>query len=133
MSKLHHLAITATDTSKTAPFYDAVLSPLGYERRIASDQLCTWVGQSPEILLYKTEGEDCSPHTHGRPGWHHNAWEVDDRDTVDAVHRAVTEGGWTIVHSPREYPEYRDGYYAVFVADPDGVRWEFAHIPNPTH
>jgi predicted lactoylglutathione lyase len=35
------------------------------------------------------------------------------------------------VFEPREYPEYAAGYYAVFVEDPDGSRWEFLHAPNP--
>jgi hypothetical protein len=39
---------------------------------------------------------------------------------------------WTVVHPPTEY-DYSEGYFAVFVEDPDGTRWEFAHIPTPTH
>lgn len=52
--------------------------------------------------------------------------EVETQDAVDAAHEAMVKGGWTVVHAPREYD------YAVFVADPDGNRWEFAHIPIPT-
>ncbi|WP_269749642.1 hypothetical protein [Nocardia fusca] len=37
------------------------------------------------------------------------------------------------LHEPREYPDYAPGYYATFLEDPDGIRWEVAHIPNPTH
>ncbi|MFE9328531.1 VOC family protein [Nocardia sp. NPDC052278] len=132
MPTLHHLAITTAEQAKTAPFYDAVLGALGYTREHTSEQLCTWVGPVPEILLYTVEGDDDRQHTHGRPGWHHAAMEVEDRETVEAVHRAVNDGGWTVVHPPREY-DYSEGYFAVFVTDPDGVRWEFAHIPTPTH
>jgi catechol 2,3-dioxygenase-like lactoylglutathione lyase family enzyme len=133
MLTLHHLAVSTADQAKTAPFYDAVLGRLGYARGYTSDELCTWVGPSPEILLYITEGDDTSPHTHGRPGWHHAALQTDTRDQVDAIHEALLSGGWDVVHAPKEYPDYSDGYYAVFANDPDGVRWEFAHIPTPTH
>ena len=34
--------------------------------------------------------------------------------------------------SPREYPEYRPGYYAVFFEDPDRLKIEVAHVPGIT-
>lgn len=132
MTTLHHIAITTANQDKSAPFYDAVFGVLGYQRGYTSTQLCTWVGPGPELLLYIVEGDDTAPHRHGRPGWQHAALQVADRDTVNAVHQAVTENGWTVVHPPTEY-DYSNGYYSVFVEDPDGVRWEIAHIPNPTH
>src|SRR4029434_9937307 len=30
---------------------------------------------------------------------------------------------------PAEYPEYGTGYYAVFFADPDGLKLEAVHFP----
>lgn len=129
---LHHVSLTTADMAKGAAFYDAVLGVLGYQRKHTLDYLCTWIGPDPEILLWIVEGEDRSPHRHGRPGWHHLAWQVDDRATVETVHQVVVDGNWTVVHPPKEY-DYSDGYYAVFVEDPDGIRWEFAHIPTPTH
>ncbi|MFC7483036.1 VOC family protein [Luedemannella flava] len=103
---------------------------LGYRPEIVSERICTWTGATPEILVYPDEGDDRSPHTHGRPGWQHAAFAVDDRTMVDAVHRAVIEvGSGTVVHAPREY-DYMPGYYAVFVTDPSGVRWEILHAPS---
>lgn len=133
MPSFNHLALTTADQDKSAPFYDTVFGLLGYTRGITSDRLCTWGGPGPELLVYSVEGDDIAPHTHGRPGWQHGAFSVDDRATVDAVHTAVIEGGWTVVHEPREYPDYAVGYYATFVEDPDGIRWEVAHIPTVTH
>ncbi|MDP9850418.1 VOC family protein [Streptosporangium lutulentum] len=131
MPQLHHLALTTADLTTGAAFYDAVFGVLGYKSGYTSDELRTWVGHSPEILLYPVEGDDTAPHTHGRPGLQHAAMEVENRAMVDAVHEAVVAGGGTVVHAPREY-DYAEGYYAVFVTDSDGNRWEFAHIPTPT-
>jgi glyoxylase I family protein len=33
-----------------------------------------------------------------------------------------------VLDAPREYPEYVPGYYAVFFADPDGIKLELVHI-----
>ncbi|GAA1088546.1 VOC family protein [Nocardiopsis metallicus] len=126
---LHHLALTTSRMTESRRFYDAVLLPLGYERGPCNDKLSTWHGPHPEILLFEVEGEDSSPHTLGRPGWHHAAFSVAGRESVLRVHEAVVAGGWTVVHKPREYPEYSEGYFAVFVEDPDGIRIEVAHIP----
>jgi catechol 2,3-dioxygenase-like lactoylglutathione lyase family enzyme len=31
--------------------------------------------------------------------------------------------------TPREFPQYRPGYYAVFFEDPDRLKLEIVHIP----
>jgi hypothetical protein len=31
--------------------------------------------------------------------------------------------------TPREFPEYRPGYYAVFLEDPDRLKLEVVHLP----
>lgn len=129
-SHLHHIALTAADLAKTAEFYDATLGPLGYRRTHNYESIVVWGGQEPEILLYPVEDEDTSPHRKGRRGLQHLALEVSDRETVERIHDAVVAGGWRVVFSPREYPDYADGYFAVFVEDPDGSRWEFLHTPT---
>lgn len=129
MTTLHHLCMTTSQMPEATRFYDAVLGPLGYSRELSTDRLSTWHGQAPEILVWAVEGDNAAPHTFGRPGWHHAAFAAEDRDAVLAVHKAVVCGDWTVVREPREYPEYSDGYFAVFVEDPDGLRIEVAHIP----
>jgi phosphatidylethanolamine-binding protein (PEBP) family uncharacterized protein len=53
-------------------------------------------------------------------------------DDLD-LHRATTRGssarcGWTRL--PADYPDYGTGYYALFFADPDGLKLEFVHWPG---
>jgi len=35
--------------------------------------------------------------------------------------------------APADYPQYGAGYYAVFFADPDGLKFEYVHVPGQTH
>ena len=129
MLTVHHIAFTATDLTRSGAFYDAFLGALGYHREHTAAGLIIWTGPGPEILLYPTEGDDHSPHTHGRPGLQHIALRTDDRATVDTAHDAARTAGGTVVHPPREYPEYPfPTYYAVFVTDPDRSRLEVAHL-----
>jgi hypothetical protein len=37
-----------------------------------------------------------------------------------------------LYETPREFPEYRPGYYAVFFEDPDRLKIEVAHVPGVT-
>jgi hypothetical protein len=62
------------------------------------------------------------------------AFGVRERADVD---RFVTEfvrprGIATLYESPREYPEYRAGYYAVFFEDPDRLKLEVVYVPGLT-
>jgi catechol 2,3-dioxygenase-like lactoylglutathione lyase family enzyme len=43
--------------------------------------------------------------------------------------QSIEANGGSILDAPREY-DYVPGYYAVFFADPDGIKLEFVHIPS---
>jgi glyoxylase I family protein len=53
------------------------------------------------------------------------AFRADSRDEVDALGRDLA-----VLDPPRAYPEYVPGYYAVFFADPDGIKLELVYIPG---
>jgi catechol 2,3-dioxygenase-like lactoylglutathione lyase family enzyme len=61
-------------------------------------------------------------------GLHHLAWRAGSRADVDRLHALMREGGIAILDAPAQYPEYGVGYYAVFFADPDGLKFEFVHF-----
>jgi glyoxylase I family protein len=62
--------------------------------------------------------------THDRysPGLHHIAWNAASREDVDAMHAHLLSIGATILDPPAAYPQYGPTYYAVFFADPDGLK-----------
>ena len=63
------------------------------------------------------------------PGFHHLAWNAESREQVDEFYRLLVDGGVTVLDPPAEY-DYEPGYYAVFFADPDGMKLEFVHVPE---
>jgi len=131
MSALHHLALTAADPSRSVPFYDRMLAPLGYRRTHADAALAVWEGPAPEILLYTARPEHAGRrHVLYAPGLHHLAFRVADRAAVDRLHGEALALGAAVLDPPAEYPHYAPGYYAVFLCDPDGLKLEFAHIPD---
>ena len=62
-------------------------------------------------------------------GLHHLAWVAQSREDVDHLYELLVGIGATILDPPADYPHYRDGYYALFFADPDGLKLEFVHTP----
>ena len=68
-------------------------------------------------------------HDRYSPGLHHVAWHAQSRADVDRLHALLVEIGATVLDAPADYPQYGDGYYAVFFADPDGLKLEFVYTP----
>jgi predicted lactoylglutathione lyase len=51
------------------------------------------------------------------------------RADVDALYAKLVSFGATVLDAPAEYPDYGAGYYAVFFADPDGLKLEYVFTP----
>lgn len=130
MASLHHLGITVDDVPRASAQFDPVLAALGYDRAYNAEDHAYWQHPAlPEILLYAARTPGTGPHEHGRVGWQHLAFDVDSRAEVDRVHAIAVDAGWTAVREPKEYPRFSDRYYASFLEDENGIRWEILHNP----
>jgi len=126
---VHHIDLTVTDKERSRTFYDAVLGFLGYRRSADYDHGSDWDregGPFHSIGIIEAHGPGAA-RTHDRyaPGLHHLAWTAGSRDDVDALHDLLRSIGATILDAPADYPRYGPTYYAVFFADPDGLKLEF--------
>jgi catechol 2,3-dioxygenase-like lactoylglutathione lyase family enzyme len=126
---LHHVDLTVADLAAATAFYDRVLPLLGL-RRIADapggEPL--WAGERVEIGLVPARS-GAAPHDRYAPGLHHLAFGAVDRAAVDAAHRALQALGVRILDPPAQDDDYAPGYYAVFLADPDGLKLEYVFTP----
>jgi glyoxylase I family protein len=122
---LHHIALCASSLQKSSAFFDEVLSHLDYKRVLSLEHLSAWEGPGPEILLYQAhETQIAREHRTYDPGIHHLAFHAKSRKVVNDISAKLQSIGATILHPPQTYPNYSDGYYAVFFLDPDGVKLE---------
>ncbi len=130
---MHHLDLTVQDLGRSTPFYSAVLSFLGYRLTRDDETGLEWdLKLLPHWVCSIGIKPARSERAHDRYscGLHHFAWNADSRDDVDRLHASLLEIGTTILDAPAEYPQYGTGYYAVFFADPDGLKFEFVHFPG---
>jgi catechol 2,3-dioxygenase-like lactoylglutathione lyase family enzyme len=133
---INHIDLTVSDLSVSAPFYDSVLGYLGFERLEpppgTTSSRPTWHAREPAQRLFSIAlcqaKPGSAPHDRFTPGLHHLAFQAASREDVDDFHRFLLAGKVTILDPPADYPEYWPVYYAVFFADPDGLKLEFVHM-----
>ena len=126
---LDHLALQCADVDAAADFYTRVFAPCGVRELMRFE--------SPGGTVVGLCGPDSFPRLwlgplvdHGhRPV--HLAIAAPSRQAVDDVYAAAQSTGTEILHQPRIWPEYHQGYYGVFFRDPDGNNVETVHHTFP--
>jgi catechol 2,3-dioxygenase-like lactoylglutathione lyase family enzyme len=131
-ASVYHLQLNVRDAGVSLPFYRALLAYLDY--RVAYDQpdVLGMSNGTTDFWLIATPGDRRRHAPHRKnPGLNHVALRVTTRSDVDRFHeeflkpRAIP----SLYGGPKEYPEYRTGYYAVFFEDPDRLKLELVYIP----
>jgi catechol 2,3-dioxygenase-like lactoylglutathione lyase family enzyme len=139
---LHHLIIVVSDLRRSSPFYAAMFTYLGYDLAGSSARFEDWkrwdLDTPHEISILQASPKlRTVGHTPGAVGHHHHlAFCAADREDVDTFYTEVLaplekNGLCSVEDTPCDCPEYGDGYYATFFADPDGLKYEF--VINPNH
>lgn len=123
MHMLHHVSLGVHDIERSASFYDAALSPLGYVR-VWTDLRPGKEGQAvgygipgggDELAIKQSTAMQVVP-GHG----FHLAFAARSRTAVDQFHEAALRSGGRDNGRPGLRPDYGERYYAAFVIDPDG-------------
>lgn len=132
---MSHLAVTLRDLRRSEDlFYAPVLSYLGYAKVEDTGAMTLWYADAAQAAVNLWQAKpDASEREHDRyaPGFHHFAFAAESRYDVDRLHALLVEKGIAVLDPPAEYPEYMPGYYAVFFADPDGLKFELVHVALP--
>ena len=117
---IDHVAIQCEDLEASVEFYDRVLGVLGARRVMDFGQVVGYGVDFPSFWL--------GPFTSGE-GFResHLAFRAPSREAVIAFRDAAADLGAEVLHEPREWPEYRPGYFGSFVRDPDGNNVEAVH------
>lgn len=132
---IHHLDLTVRDPWASRGFYAAVLGFMGYRQAAAHargfDYDLAAAGGFCSVGIMKAAGPNADrAHDRYSPGLHHVAWTAESRDDVDRLHGLLLEIGAEVLDAPADYPRYGEGYYAVFFADPDGLKLEYVFKPR---
>lgn len=117
---LDHIEFAVADAEQSRRFYEGALRPLGMtvvvrvgpERsRTGGTRYGLGRGGYPRIWFHDGEAPSTPIHL---------ALATNDRDGVNAFHRAALAAGGTDNGAPGIRKRYHPNYYAAFVLDPDG-------------
>ena len=131
---IDHIQITVKDLSKAETFYDKFLPILGFDLKHKSK------GTVPEhefdvieyahpmlIIGFNSPREAFqadSIHRRKPGSLHHLAFRAESRDEVDRLYPQIKATGATIVDPPKFYPQHGESYYALFLKDLEGIKYE---------
>lgn len=118
---LHHISLAVRDLGRSAAFYDAALSELGYVQ-VWEDSTAVGYGLpggGDKFAIKLAAGEVIPPD----PTFH-LAFAAPSREAAARFHEAALRRGGVDNGPPELCPEYGENYYAAFVVDPDGYRIE---------
>ncbi len=127
----HHIDLTVSDLAIATPFYEMLLGFLGYRCVSSGPEGSDWDLTTPWGVnsLGVKAAHRLRPHDRYTPGLHHLAWRAADRADVDSLFELLSVHGAAILDAPALHPRYGPDYYALFFADPDGLKLEYVHAP----
>lgn len=131
---LYHVQVNVSRAEQSFPFYRALLQYLEFRRVHEDAESLGFSDGTTDLWLIVAEARHAGFGFHRkRTGLNHLAFRVDSRAAVDrfAQEFLAPRGLATLYDTPRDFPEYAAGYHAVFFEDPDRLKLEVAHVPNP--
>lgn len=122
-----HTKIAVSDFRKSYLFYKDIFDVLGYKKVMNDEDTAGWSSsQGYGVWISQAEIPDYK-YKFDAPGLHHLCLKADSREMVDKIYQLLLKKNVFIFNAPQKYPEYTDKYYAVFFADPDGIKLEAAY------
>ena len=118
-----HVVFGASDYAASKAFFLEALAPLGI----------AVVLEGPQGIELSSDGKTslCLFQTEEKPAHLHLAFRAENRQQVDAFHRAALQAGGKDHGAPGLRPRYHANYYAAFVIGPDGHNIEVVcHEPE---
>jgi catechol 2,3-dioxygenase-like lactoylglutathione lyase family enzyme/heme-degrading monooxygenase HmoA len=119
-----HLDVRVRDTKNARLFYDPLCAALGLNVvGVGKEWVAYETADSSDAFLAITSDPDFSPSRT------RIAFRADSREDVERIARVAHAAGAAEFEPAQACPEYAEGYYAAFFADPDGNRYEICFRP----
>lgn len=118
--KLDHVTLLVTSLARSMAYYDALLPLLGFTK----EREHIWHDGNGFYFQFREAEENTRPYERFGAGMNHLGFSAPDVETVERVQRKMGEAGF-------EAPAIQNlgGVTALFMKDPDGIRFEVSHYP----
>ena len=118
---MDHITILVTSLTASMPYYDKLLPLLGY-RKLRNH---VWTDADERFYFQFHEArEDSRPYERYGAGMNHLGFGAPSPQAVLAIRDEMQQAGFAV-------PEIQNlgGATALFMKDPDGIRFEITHYP----
>ena len=122
-----HTKLSVSDYKKSYPFYADIFEELGYKQVSNKDDHAGWASPDGYAVLIAQAKIPNYQYKFDAPGLHHLCLRSSSIELVDQIYQSLLKKGAFIFDAPQKYPNYTDKYYAVYFADPDGIKLEVAY------
>jgi catechol 2,3-dioxygenase-like lactoylglutathione lyase family enzyme len=119
---IDHVSIPVADFSRSAAFYDAVLTTLGLRRRKQREDAIGWGPDDVLAPIFWILARSPGAATSGIGL--HISFRAKDRAEVHAFYEAALNHGGADAGAPGVRAQYTAGFYGCFVFDLDGFKIE---------
>ena len=118
--KLDHVTILVSTLERSMPFYDRLLSLLGFQK--LRDHV--WTDGAGLYLQFQQAAAGSQPYERYGAGMNHLGFGAASREQVTELRAAMQAAGFEVPDI-----QYLGGATALFMKDPDGIRFEVTHYP----
>jgi len=138
LGSINHVSITVKDLESAMRFFRPLLGFMGYTvgeiqyYAPADARLTVNLNDRNGVAFNVWEAKpDLADHPFAvyEVGLHHVAFNAARHEQVDEVAALIPRIGGQLLEGPGEYPFGPGGYYAVYFTGPDGLKFEFVHMP----
>lgn len=132
MNVLNHVEFNVSDLKRSAEFYDMLFKYFGWKKILEEKDIVGWRLKDTSVFIVQAEKRFLKAGFHRkRAGLNHLCFLSNSREEVDEFHQFLKGKKIPILYGgPKDWPEYKGGYYAVYFEDPDRIKLELAYIPS---
>jgi catechol 2,3-dioxygenase-like lactoylglutathione lyase family enzyme len=122
-----HIKLAVSDYQKSYLFYKGIFEKLGYKQISNKDGHSGWASPDGYAILIAQAKITNHQYKFDTPGLHHLCLKANSIELVDQIYQSLLLNDTYIFDAPQKYPNYTYKYYAVYFADPDGIKLEVAY------
>jgi catechol 2,3-dioxygenase-like lactoylglutathione lyase family enzyme len=129
---IDHLVLSVGNFARSKDFYGKVLGFLGFKLKYQYADMAGWSNRKTLFWIAEADAQGKKhKHRKGDIGFHHYAFELSSRKDVDELGAFLDKHHLPVLDPPGEY-NGDPNYYAVYFADPDGMKLEaMVYKPPP--
>lgn len=118
--KMDHITLLVSSLERSMPYYRTLLPLMGFHEQREG----IWTDGDGFFFQFREAAPDSRPYERYGAGMNHLGFGAPDRETVERVRAAMQAAGFPV-------PELQSlgAATALFMKDPDGIRFEITHYP----